>query len=366
MLHALAAVAIRQIPGLFIGRIVPDRAEAALTCESRRASRSKEQLISWRSICQNCGHSFRIHIMFRKPKLWHARLAAFAVRAVRVRFLLAAILGCFSAVAGGEVHGLWVWKTSSVLEVPRGAENLRVYCQSQGINEAYISISTRDDAAEESRLAHLIDLLHRSNIRVEALLSSEDADEPGKHRDKLLDHVRGVLAFNQSHSKDQFDGIHLDIEPQQRPENKGAGNLRFLPGLADAYRAVLALVEPARLTVNADIQNKLLKGNLDERRMLLTSLPGFTLMLYELSSPTDGDSLEAKAEKLKTTSQKFMTMAYEGLRDPNLAKMVIGLRTPDYGDQLPGMFKVLDEANHADTHYLGWAHHAYNDSLPQR
>ncbi len=278
-------------------------------------------------------------------------------------FLTAILCVCFSAFAAGEVHGLWVWKTASILEVPRGAENLRDYCQSQGINEAYVSISTRDDSEEESRLAHLIDLLHRVNIRVEALLSSEDADEPGKHRDKLLEHVRGVLAFNQSHPKNHFDGIHLDIEPQQRPENKGAGNLRFLPGLVEAYRAVLAAVAPAHLTVNADIQNKPLKGNLDERRMLLTSLPRFTLMLYEVSSPADGDSVEAKAEKLKTTSQKFMAMAYEGLGDPNLAKMVIGLRTPDYGDQLPGMFKVLDEANGADAHYLGWAHHSYNDSL---
>ena len=47
--------------------------------------------------------------------------------------------------------------------------------------------------------------------------------------------------FNRRHSGERFDGIHLDIEPQQRPENKGPGNLRFLPGLADAYRAVCRL-----------------------------------------------------------------------------------------------------------------------------
>jgi hypothetical protein len=281
------------------------------------------------------------------------------------KVFLAAILSvCFTAFAAGEVHGLWVWKTSSVLEAPQGAENLRDFCQSQGINEVYVSISTRDDDAEESRLAHVIELLHRSSIRVEALLSSEDADEAGKHRDKLLDHVRGVLAFNQNHTKNQFDGIHLDIEPQQRPENKGAGNLRFLPGLTDAYRAVLAIAEPAHLTVNADIQNKLLKGTLDERRILLTSLPRLTLMLYELSSPNDGESTEAKTEKLQAESRKFMAMAYEGMRDPHLAKMIIGLRTPDYEGQLPAMFKALDNANHADPNYLGWAHHSYNDSLP--
>ena len=78
-----------------------------------------------------------------------------------------------------------------------------------------------------SRLAGLIEQLHRSNIRIEALLSSEDADEPGKHRDKLLDRVHEIVQFDQGHPKDQFDGIHLDIEPQQRPENKGPGNLGF-------------------------------------------------------------------------------------------------------------------------------------------
>src|SRR5271154_3710031 len=259
--------------------------------------------------------------MPRKPKHRHARPAAFAMRALSVRFFLAAILGCFPAVAVGEVHGLWVWKTSSVLEAPRGAENLRDFCQTQDINEVYVSISTRDDADEESRLAHLIDLLHRSDIRVEALLSSEDADEAGKHRDKLLDHVRGVLAFNQSHSKNHFDGIHLDIEPQQRPENKGPGNLRFLPGLVDAYREVRALAERAKLTVNADIQNKLLKGDLAQRRMLLTSLPRLTLMLYELSSPGDGESTVAKTEKLRTASRKFLDMAYTDLDGNNLAGM---------------------------------------------
>ncbi len=260
-------------------------------------------------------------------------------------------------------HGLWVWKGPSVVESPNGVELLRDFCRSNDINEIYISVSAHGDASPDNRFAHLIDLLHRSNIRVEALLSSENADEPGKHREKLLDHVRAVLQFNRSHSANRFDGIHLDIEPQQRPENKGPGNLRFLPGLVDAYRAARALAEPAHLTINADIQNKLLKGDLAERRMLLSSLPRLTLMLYELSSPNDGDTPEKQIEKLQAASQKFLDMAYEGIHDPNLARMIIGLRSPDYGERLSKMLKTLDQTHQANPHYLGWARHAYGDVL---
>jgi hypothetical protein len=266
------------------------------------------------------------------------------------------------AFGAPSVHGLWVWKSQSVLESPRAAETLRDFCQSQGINEVYVSVSTRNTASDDERLARLIAVLHRSNIRVEALLSSENADEGGKHLDKLLDHVGQIIRFNQ-HEPDRFDGIHLDIEPQQRPENKGPGNLRFLPGLVEAYRAVRTRAAAAHMPVNADIQNKLLKGDATQRRMLLAALPRLTLMLYEVSNSGDGDSAAQKAAKIRAASQKFLDMAYDGLDDPNLAKMIIALRTPDYGDLLPEMLKTLDDAHRTNPHYVGWARHSYNDYL---
>ena len=55
-------------------------------------------------------------------------------------------------------------------------------------------------------------------------------------------------------------------------------------------------------------------------------------------------------------------MAYDGLHDPNLARMVIGLRTPDYGELLPQMLETLDDANRTNPRYEGWARHAYHDS----
>src|SRR5208282_1812254 len=277
----------------------------------------------------------------------------------RVPFFFVLLLAAFPLSASAQtssslIHGLWVWKSPTVLAAPHAAESLRDFCKSQGINEVYVSVSARTEAAEESQLVHLITELHHSNIHVEALLSSTDADELGKHRDSLVQKVQSIIEFNQKRRAERFDGIHLDVEPQQRPENKGPGNLRFLPGLADAFRAVRAVAEPAGMTVNADIQNKLLKGDASQRKMLLSAVPRVTLMMYELSSPGDGDTPAQQAEKAVSNSQKFLNMAYDGLNGPDiaphLAKMVIALRTPDYLDHLPEMLKALDDANRPNPH----------------
>lgn len=291
--------------------------------------------------------------------------SAVFTRAMCVWILCMAFLGgrCLEAKGGSPVHGLWVWKGPSVLEAAHGAESLRDFCREENINEVYVSVSEHGQMMSEGSISHTLDVLHRANIRVEALLSSENADEGDKHLDKLLEHVRAILQFNDRHPAQRFDGIHLDIEPQQRQENKGPGNLRFLPGLVEAYRAVRDLAEPAGLTVNADIQNKLLKGDLQQRRMLLSALPRLTLMMYELSGAGDGDTLEKKSEKAQAASAKFLDMAYQGLGEARLASMVIGLRTPDYAEMLPQVLNSLDQANRTNPHYLGWARHSYNDAL---
>ena len=72
-------------------------------------------------------------------------------------------------------HGLWVWKTSTVLTAPGSAEALRKFCRSHEISEVYISFSAPGGAqgrvAEDALLANSIRELHKSSIRVEALLS---------------------------------------------------------------------------------------------------------------------------------------------------------------------------------------------------
>src|ERR1700683_4612931 len=218
-----------------------------------------------------------------------------------------------AADRSAPVHGLWVWKSSSVLQAASAAQALGEFWRSSAITEIYISVPSQYSALEGLNLAQLVTQLHASGVRVEALLSSTNADEPGAPRTELLDHVQSILQFNRQHPAQRFDGVHLDIEPQQRPENKGPGNLEFLPGLVQAYRAVRVLTDRAGLTLNADIQNKLLKGDLEQRKLLLSALPQFTLMMYELSSPNDGDDASKQTAKVRDASNKFLDMAYDSL-----------------------------------------------------
>jgi hypothetical protein len=290
------------------------------------------------------------------------------ISAPKLTAILAAALflsTSLTALAANDrpVHGLWVWKSPSVLAEPNASENLKDFCRKNDVNEIYISVNGSMDTAGQERLAHLVGSLHSSGIRVDALFSSTEADEGGTHLEKLLGEVSAIGSFNRQHARARFDGIHLDIEPQQRPENKGAGNLVLLPGLVNAYSQVKQRAAQFGLQVNADIQVKLLKGSRDQRRMLLTALPDFTLMLYELSSPDDGKTTDEKAAKLSSESQKYLQMAVEGLNATDLARITIGLRTPDYADLLPQMLHVLDEANGSNPTYRGWARHSYNDVL---
>ena len=280
--------------------------------------------------------------------------------------LCAILLAGFPATPGVSAqlsHGLWVWHGPTLLEPPEAARRLRDYCRARNINEVYVAVSDHGELVLDHRFTDLIQMMHRADIRVEALLSSVTADEPGAHRDKLIAQVRSIVQFNQHHPAIAFDGIHLDIEPQQRTENKGAGNLRFLPGLVETYRQARAVAERSGMSVDADIQNKLLKGSISERRSLLEAVPRLTLMLYELGAGARSHADVSKAEELRAASLNYLAMGYAGLPSAGLAALAIGLRTPDYGTELPTMLAALDEANRANPHYRGWAQHAYNDVM---
>ena len=74
---------------------------------------------------------------------------------IRASAFCAILLSASSLPASAQtspplIHGLWVWKSPTVLAAPHAAESLRDFCKSQDISEVYVSISARTEAAEES------------------------------------------------------------------------------------------------------------------------------------------------------------------------------------------------------------------------
>jgi hypothetical protein len=257
-----------------------------------------------------------------------------------------------------RVHGLWVWHATAIIASGAESERLRAFALSEHINEVYLSVLNHGELADPRGACSVLNSLHHSQIRTEALLSSTNADEPGKHRQRLLDEINAVIRFDADHARCRFDGIHLDIEPQQRPENKGPGNLGFVPNLIAAYREARDLARAAGLTVDVDVPIKVLKADVSQRRALFASVDRVTLMLYELNGAQDV-TFEQKADKLRNASRRAFAESYAGLADPGLAELIIGLRTQDYEESLPRLFELLDSTFAQDSRYGGWARHAY-------
>lgn len=273
--------------------------------------------------------------------------------------------GLSSAENSSSVHGLWAYNGNTIVAAGSGAETLRDFAVSQHINAVYISALPSSSTPQlNGQISNLISVLHQSQINVEALIGSSTADEPGAPRNALLAIVQNVVQFNQQFPTTQFDGIHLDIEPQQRPENSGANALQFLPNLIETYREANALAVSANLVVNADIPIEVLRASADQRQMLFTVLPRLTLMLYGVTSQSSGLPVQQQVTAIQQASQNYLGMAYDGLSGNNLATLAIGLNTADYGyDLVPTMLSVVDQSNAANSHYSGWSRYSYADFL---
>ena len=102
------------------------------------------------------------------------------------------------------VHGLWVWNAASILDSPAESKKLRDFAVAQRINEIYLSALSHGKFADAGALCSLVDSLHHSQVRSQALLSSTNADEPGEHRQRLLEEIKAVIHFDLEHAHCRF------------------------------------------------------------------------------------------------------------------------------------------------------------------
>src|ERR1700728_3931325 len=98
--------------------------------------------------------------------------------ATSIAFLVLALSTSSPASPANRVHGLWVWKGSAILRDERDDQKLIAFCRAHAITEVYLAISSHHVMMTDRRIIEVINRLHGGNIRIETLLSSEDADEP--------------------------------------------------------------------------------------------------------------------------------------------------------------------------------------------
>ena len=76
---------------------------------------------------------------------------------IAISFLAALVYVSTAVAQEPPVHGLWVWKTPTILDLPARGEALRNFCRSHQINEVYLSFSSQNGgAAEQQEIQKLI------------------------------------------------------------------------------------------------------------------------------------------------------------------------------------------------------------------
>jgi len=234
-------------------------------------------------------------------------------------------------------HGVWVWHTADLLRDPSAANTLRAFCAATGVTEIYLSVPQA--ALADARLPGLVSMLRRGGLRVEALMG-----EPGWYRAamraRLLDRIAQIGRFNGAHPEARFAAIHLDIEPHQLPQNKGAENLGYLPELTETLAAARLAATRAALDIAADLPRKLLRAPLGDGVALARACPRLVFMLYDLPPGVDPAALVKPA------------LAWKG-------DILVGIRHADHGDGTRTVAERIEQSLARTPGFAGWAVHDY-------
>ncbi|MCJ8012457.1 hypothetical protein MUG84_12005 [Paenibacillus sp. KQZ6P-2] len=159
--------------------------------------------------------------------------------------LAASLLVGFQSPAQG-VKATWVWQTELIED---GGGHLLDFARQEGINLIYLQIN-RD--LPKATYETFIQNAHKEAIAVHAL-----GGDPGwalqEHQDRMLGLADWTMNYNASVSpENQFDGIHLDIEPYVLPQwntNKQA----VISSWESNLKAFLAKTSGSSLELGIDI-----------------------------------------------------------------------------------------------------------------
>ncbi|HJZ88328.1 MAG TPA: TolC family protein, partial [Polyangia bacterium] len=235
-------------------------------------------------------------------------------------------------------HGLWVWHTADLLPKPAAAGSLRAFCAATGVTEVYLSVPKT--ILSDPRLPALVATLRRGGLRVEALMG-----EPGWYRASaraaLEARIAAIGSFDAAHPEARFAAIHLDIEPHQLAQNKGAENLGYLPEFIETLAVAHLAATRAGMDLAADLPRKLLRASLASGQALVRACPRIVFMLYDLPPGVDPAGLVKSA------------LGWHG-------EILVGIRHADHGDGTRAAGERIENALARTPGFAGWAVHDYD------
>jgi hypothetical protein len=238
-------------------------------------------------------------------------------------------------------RGMWVWKTRARMPDPAFKATLLETCARAHLNELYLSVSA--GLLDDVHLGELVTALREAGVRVEALMGEAAWYQPEK-RAPMLALIDAVASYNDTHPRGRFSGVHLDIEPHQLAENRGARH--FLPALVETLKAASELARRKQLTTSADLPRFAFE---ESGAALAGAVDRPFVMLYELH--------DKSSQRLVAASAAVIEHTYRGLAPDVASRLVVGLSVDDYPAELEARLAGLDAAHGKLVRYGGWAIH---------
>lgn len=245
-------------------------------------------------------------------------------------------------VAPPNQVGLWVFTDEKT--DPQATRRLLDYADDRSIDRLYVSVY-REEPNEngrllysEDRIRHLISGAQDLGIEVWAAYGNPDWPEIGCGSEGFpCQRIREVLAYNRENKRHSFDGVMLDVEPEDEAD--------FVDLLA-LYADVVELLEPTELDAATTIRafwdaEVAFPGDDSVKRVyehvIDQSFQHMVVMCYRNFASGPNGAIELCADEMQYAEQS-----------PSATRVIVGLRTTSV---------ELDS---------GWVHETFYDTDPSQ
>jgi|GEM_PF-2753524 len=251
--------------------------------------------------------------------------------------------------SAGTRNALWIWQSGDIVAHRAKRMELLNFCRASNFDQIYFSIDSHlaQQLDYDPRIAAFLRKLHAEGLRISALVGDPSWVRP-KRRRKLVDRVNKIVSYNEhSAVEEQFDALHMDIEPHLLPEwhdqqeavlQDYVATLNTLRQTLRAANSTLAIELDVPVSYNKIAENRHIKN-------IIRSADTVVIMAYNRPEP---DRLLSAVGKLLDISQEFGK------------PVVIGLNSDDFQTQ-EELTKLIAEIRQTEPNLFTFSKFAIHD-----